>query len=197
MILPTTVEDIAILAKTEEVECKPAAGRDGQGQLPADLWPTYSAFANTHGGVILLGLREASQGFRLVGLAKPDKLRTDLFNQANNPQKVSVNLLSRDNIRSITIDGQHLLAMEVPPVGRKHRPVYINGNPLIGTYCRSDEGDRLCDSETVRRMLAEQVEDSRDNRVLPGFGFWISAKKAFWHTDRRRVTGHQPSLPRF
>jgi hypothetical protein len=32
-----TVEDIALLADAEEVECKLAAGRNGQSQLPASL----------------------------------------------------------------------------------------------------------------------------------------------------------------
>lgn len=166
----STLDDIAVLAETEEVECKLAAGRDGQGQLPNDLWPTYSAFANTHGGCIFLGLKETSDGFKLVGLANPQKLRTDLFNQLNNPQKVSANLLEDDRVQIITIQGKALLAINVPPAGRKHRPVYINGNPLTGSYWRSDQGDRLCDADRARRMLAEQMEDSRDNRVLRGFG---------------------------
>jgi hypothetical protein len=32
------------------------------------------------------------------------------------------------------------------------------------------EGDRHCDDETVKRMLAEQLEDSRDTRILNKFG---------------------------
>ncbi|MGG5810567.1 RNA-binding domain-containing protein [Falsiroseomonas sp. CW058] len=170
MIPLSTLADIRVLAETEELECKLAAGRDGSGQLPADLWPTYSAFANTRGGIILLGLRETPRGFELAGLANPEKLRSDLFNTLNNPQKVSANLLDAERVRILTIEGRRLLAIDVPPAGRKHRPVHINGNPLTGTYRRLDEGDRLCDGDTVRRMLAEQVEDSRDNRTLRGFG---------------------------
>jgi len=41
--------------ETLGLECKLAAGRDGKGQLPADFWPTYSAFANSRGCIILLG----------------------------------------------------------------------------------------------------------------------------------------------
>jgi len=36
------------------------------------------------------------------------------------------------------------------------------------TYRRLHDGDRPCDDETVQRMLAEQMEDSRDIRILPG-----------------------------
>jgi len=61
--------------------------------------------------------------------------------------------------------------VEVPVAHRKQKPVFLNGNPLKGnTYRRlQEEGDRPCDDETVKRMLAEQVEDERDARILTGF----------------------------
>jgi ATP-dependent DNA helicase RecG len=47
--------------------------------------------------------------------------------------------------------------------------VYLNGNPLRGnTYRRLHNGDRHCDEETVRRLMAERVHDSRDIHVLKG-----------------------------
>lgn len=193
MIPLSTLDDVVVLAETEELECKLAAGRDGQGQLPNDLWPTYSAFANTRGGLILLGLKQTTRGFELAGLANPERLRTDLFNLLNNPQKVSANLVDGERVQILSIEGKWLLAIDVPPAGRKHRPVHINGNPLTGSYRRSDQGDRPCDGETVRRMLAEQMEDSRDNRVLRGFGFAdISADSvvAFRQAMRDRAPNH-------
>lgn len=37
----TSLEDLARLAESVEIECKLAAGRDGRGKLPDDFWPTY------------------------------------------------------------------------------------------------------------------------------------------------------------
>ena len=56
--------------------------------MPEDFWRTYSAFANTHGGVIILGLREKQGHFVPEGIADIDKVRRDLFNIANNRQKI-------------------------------------------------------------------------------------------------------------
>lgn len=54
----TSLADLALLRESVSLECKLAAGRDGQGALPEDFWSTYSAFANTDGGVVLF-----EQGF--------------------------------------------------------------------------------------------------------------------------------------
>lgn len=51
------------------------------GGLPIALWETYSAFANTYGGVIILGVKELQdKGWRTMGLkiADKEKLLDDL-----------------------------------------------------------------------------------------------------------------------
>ena len=55
MIDLTSIEDLSLLRESVSLECKLANGRDGKGALPDDFWPTYSAFANTGGGVVVLG----------------------------------------------------------------------------------------------------------------------------------------------
>jgi len=70
-----SLEDLNALRESHELECKLAQGQNGQGEVPKDFWPTYSAMANTHGGVVLLGVREKSGTFSLAGLPNPAKER--------------------------------------------------------------------------------------------------------------------------
>lgn len=171
MIELRTLEDIATLSETVDLECKLAGGRDGKGQLPVDFWPTYSAFANTHGGIVLLGVKEKHERFILHGIHNPQRVITDLFNDLNNSQKVSANLLTEQDVKVISISGRDLIQVHVPVAHRKQKPVYLNGNPFRkNTYRRLHDGDRSCDDESVKRMLVEQLEDERDNRILSGFG---------------------------
>jgi predicted HTH transcriptional regulator len=170
MMTIQSIEELSRLRESISLECKLAAGRDGKGALPEDFWPTYSAFANTEGGVVLLGMREKNGRFEVAGIENPDKLRTELFNHLNNRQKVSVNLLTDANVRELQVEDKTVLAVEIPRAGRKQRPVHLTLNPFGGnTYRRLHEGDRPLPDEDVKRMLAEQVEDSRDTRVLPHF----------------------------
>jgi ATP-dependent DNA helicase RecG len=171
MMLPIqSLEDLPLLRETVELECKLAQGQSGQGEVPKDFWPTYSAMANAHGGVVLLGVREKEGVFSIAGIANPAKVRADLFNNLNNPGKVSINLLTDADVQELVIGGKTILRVNIPQATRHQKPVFLNGQPLGHTYRRLNDGDRLCDGDTVKRMLAEQLEDSRDTRILDRFG---------------------------
>jgi ATP-dependent DNA helicase RecG len=165
-----TIADLAALSETVALECKLAHGEDGKGAIPKDFWRTYSAMANTQGGVVLLGVREQAGKFSIAGIEDIDRVRRDLFNNLNNPGKVSTNLLLDAHVEEVSLDGKKILIVHIPQAPRKRMPVFLNGQPLGNTWRRLHDGDRLCDEETVKRMLAEQIEDVRDRRVLPNYG---------------------------
>lgn len=140
--------------------------------MPEDFWPTYSAFANTQGGLVVLGMREKQGHFSVEGIANVLKVRKELFDSLNNRQKVSVNLLTDAAVRELILEGKTVLLIEIPRAPRKQRPVFLTTNPLVGhTYRRLNDGDRPLPDDEVKRMLAEQVEDSRDDRILRGYDF--------------------------
>lgn len=170
MIELSSPQDLNLLGESVELECKLAQGQDGLGELPKDFWHTYSAMANTHGGVVLLGVREKRGVFSVAGLANPARVRADLFNTLNNRNKVSINLLVDADVAELQLDGKTILVVRIPAASRKQKPVFLNGQPLGNTYRRYNEGDHACDDESVKRMLAEQIEDERDARILSHFG---------------------------
>ena len=76
-------EKLAAYREGDRLEVKRA-----QGGLPRSLWETYSAFANSSGGVILLGVEELPDtSLRAVGVKDPNKLLDDFWNTVNNPRR--------------------------------------------------------------------------------------------------------------
>jgi len=167
-----TEAELSGLAESSDLECKAAQGRDGRGELPEDFWKSYSAMANADGGLILLGVQEKPKGqFKALGLTEVEHVRKALWDNLHNRKQISVNLLGEADIQPILIAGKTVLQVQVPRAPRRSRPVHIGSNPFGGTWLRRYEGDYAADDETVRRLMAERVEDSRDERVLKGYDF--------------------------
>ncbi|TQV74533.1 AAA family ATPase [Exilibacterium tricleocarpae] len=195
MLEITTLEDIAALKESVDIECKLAQGRDGKGKLPKDFWETYSAFANSEGGDVFLGLREkAGNNFELAGIENPQKIIDELWTALNNPQKVSVNILRDRWVKTLSIDNTNLIQIHIPQASRKQKPVYLRGNPLTGTYRRFNSTDQLQGGETVKRLLAEQVEESRDTEILNGYSLDDLDIDSF-NNYRQRYINLQPDHP--
>ncbi|MBA4176575.1 MAG: transcriptional regulator [Leptothrix sp. (in: Bacteria)] len=144
--------------------------KSARGGLPGSFWETYSAMANTQGGTIVLGVAERDSGLSWEGVPDAAQLRTVLWNQLNDRQKVSRNLLTDANIQTVTDAGRHFVVVSVPRAARRERPVYVGANPLTGSYRRAEEGDYHCSEEEVRRMLADQSDLPADTVVVEHFG---------------------------
>ncbi|PRR81781.1 RNA-binding domain-containing protein [Clostridium vincentii] len=163
--------DIFSLVENDEIECKKAAGG-----LPKDLWETYSAFANTNGGRILLGVKEEKGKFYPVGVENSENIIKDLWDNLNNSKKVSSNILSNNSVEVRAIEDKTIVIINVPKADRRQRPVYIGENPFnresksLGTFRRNYSGDYKCSSEEIKRMLADQGETSQDSVIIDGFG---------------------------
>jgi len=161
-LLQRCIDEIASMREGWEFEAKRALGRDGRGKVPKDFWPSYSALANTSGGVILLGGAERADGLLdLVGFPNIEEVEQDLWSTLGNPQKVSVDLLSRHDVRRFEVaQGRWVLVIRVPKASRNDLPVYINGNMSTGTYIRRNSGDHRAGAALLRRLIADSLADN-------------------------------------
>ncbi|MBK6465281.1 MAG: putative DNA binding domain-containing protein [Myxococcales bacterium] len=161
--------DIETLTEGRDFEAKLAQGQNGRGELPKSFFETYSAFANTEGGVVLLGVREQPDGtMEVSGIVDVRRVQKALWDGLNNRERISANLLTNSHVEVVALEGKSVLRIVVPRATRKEQPVFVGSNPLGGTFRRGHEGDYRAPEEIVRRMLAERVEDVRDARVIPG-----------------------------
>ena len=148
--------------ENNRIEAKRATGG-----LPRSIWETYSAFANTLGGIILLGVEEhADKSLHPVDLPDPEKLIQNFWDIVNNENKVSANILSNKDVTIEDIDGKRIVAIRLPRAQRSDKPVYIDGNPLSGSYRRNGEGDYKCTKEEVQAMMRDAAIKTQDMLVL-------------------------------
>lgn len=147
--------------ENNRIEAKKALGG-----LPKSIWETYSAFANTYGGIILLGVEErADKSLHPVDLPDPDRLIREFWDIVNNPNKTSVNILSARDVFAQEVDGAHIVVIRVPRAERSYKPVYVDGNPLC-TYRRNGEGDYRCTREEYQAMVRDASVRTQDMLVL-------------------------------
>ena len=139
-----------------------------KGGLPKSIWETYSSFANTLGGLILLGVIELDdKSLEIIGVSNPDKVVNDFWDTINNQNKVNTNILSSKNVEVLTVEEKKIVAITVPRASRMDKPVYINDNPMNGTYRRNgNDGDYRCTKEEVQAMMRDAAVKTQDMIVL-------------------------------
>lgn len=180
---------------TKERESVELEFKSGKGGFPRSFWETYSSFANTDGGVIVLGVTEKDGHFVADGLSEEqiENYKTHFWNNVNNRNTVSVNLMTNKDVEDGEHEGNRLLLFRVPRADREQRPVYLTPQPYGNTYRRYNEGDFVCDDGVVRRMFAEDDSKIRwIDRVYPD-GTWEANLFQFY---RRVLPKLQNAIPR-
>ena len=153
--------------ESDDLEFKSAAGG-----FPGSFWDTYSAFANSEGGVIVLGVIERKGKFYIDNLSDEqiEKYTKDFWNNVNNRATVSCNLLKTEDVVVEDYNGHKLMLFFIPRASREQRPVYRTSHPYNGTFKRNYEGDYKCTEKEVQRMFADaDVSRPADSRILKNY----------------------------
>ena len=143
--------------------------KKAKGGLPLSIWETYSAFANTYGGVIILGISEREdKSWKTTGLKNEckEKLLDEFWSLIQNEKKVSINLLFDSDVKTYEVRGDLIIVINVPKARREYKPVFINSDLFNGTFRRSQSGDYHCTRLQIKSMLRDQTENTIDMEVL-------------------------------
>lgn len=170
------------------LECKKA-----EGQLPKSVWETYSSFANTVGGTILLGISEnlsetnPEKRFEVIGVDDPKKMKKDFFDTLNS-NKVNRNILTDSDAEIIDYEGRSVLYIHVPQADYRQRPIYINGNMMRGSFKRNYEGDYHCTEDDVKAMIRDANDSGNDSVLMENYTMEdIDAKTLAAYRNRFRI----------
>lgn len=166
------ITDINTLLQVGErisFECKKC-----ENQIPKSVWETYSSFANTLGGIIVLGITEhmeepdQAKRFEITGVNNPTKLKKEFFDTLNS-NKVNRNILIEEDVDIVEYEGHSLLVINIPQVDYRQRPIYINGNMMNGSFKRNYEGDYHCTEDDVKAMIRDANDSGNDSVLMENY----------------------------
>lgn len=178
--------------ETAEIEFKSA-----KGGFPKSFWETYSAFANTHGGTIVLGVKEKDGIFTLNNLTDDDidKLQKDFWSGVHNKNTINACILKNDDVEVGEIEGHKVILFHIPQAQRDQRPIHCTQDAFNGTFRRNFEGDYLCGNAEVRRMFADaDITRPADGRILKNYS-WNDIDMPSFEQYRRLFATAKPSHP--
>ena len=165
-----TIKDALKKGERVTLECKKAMV-----EVPKSLWETCSAFANTIGGLILLGVDEhrnetdLAKRYEIVGVKDAQKILADFWNTINS-DKVNANILADSDVEVVNMDGKQIVCIHVPMADWRAKPIYINGNVYKGTFRRNHEGDYHCTEEQVKAMIRDSNTEGNDGILIEYYG---------------------------
>ena len=181
------INNLTAYQEDHRIEAKTA-----KSQIPNSIWETYSSFANTEGGIILLGVvEENDHSLKVKGVEDAHKIKTDFWNMVNNRQKVSLNILTNSMVYEQDVEGKQIVVIEVPRAERTMRPVYVGQDPMAGTYVRFGEGDHLCNRDQVAAIYRDAAATTTDTKVLKGLDMSVFDMNTM-HDYRNYFNGKHP-----
>lgn len=174
---------ISVIVATHEGKCLDFAGasrpdrrhppgrrrcRRGRGQtcgtqtLPKSCKESLSAFANTRGGVLILGLDEIA-GFAATGVTKPAKLMKDLASLCATGMTPPL----RPHIELQSFEGVDLIVCEVDELPSPEKPCYITSSGMAnGSYVRVHDGDQRLSQYEIQLLLANRGQPVDDGAAV-------------------------------
>lgn len=133
---------------------------------------TVCAFANEPGmggGWLLLGVRRDDRAlfpsYETLGVADPDKLKSDLVNQCRD----SFNRPLRIEFEDESVNEVHLVSAFVPEAESTDKPIFFKNRGLpAGAFRRVGPSDVRCTEDDLLALYQERGAASYDETVLKG-----------------------------
>lgn len=137
-----------LLARLQSIEWNDIEFKEAAWAVPKDALSTVSAFANTAGGHLVFGVKQANGTFTVTGVTDADKMQNDFLGQVRDTNKVSIRLPINGTVHQLP-EGT-VLAFYIPEASRQEKPVYLDGNPKKAHIRRGGRDDTCTGDELLR-----------------------------------------------
>lgn len=159
--------------------------------LPRSVKESICAFANTNGGLILLGVAE-EDGFAVVGVDDPAKIASDLAAAFNDLEPAP-----RPTIQMYRVEDRWVVAAEVPEFDASEKPCYVVARGMSrGSYVRVHDGDKLLSNYEVQLLLGNRGQPVHDTETVAGATVSADLDPEAVRSFAMRVRDLRPQLTR-
>lgn len=151
---------------TDDASCEAKACASGLGQ---SVWESVSAFANTKGGLLVLGLNEKA-GFASVPSFEADAVLDAFIEGMGDGGAEGAKLVNAPRYEPlrVEVDGVLVLAIEVFENDLARKPCYIAARGVLGgSYRRLDDRDVRLSATEVHELHASFVPSPAEREVVP------------------------------
>lgn len=137
-----------LITRLQSIEWSDIEFKEAAWAVPKDALSTVSAFANTAGGHLVFGVKQANGTFTVTGVTDADKMQNDFLGQVRDTNKVSIRLPINGTVHQLP-EGI-VLAFYIPEASRQEKPVYLDGNPKKAHVRRGGRDDTCTGDELLR-----------------------------------------------
>lgn len=152
-----------LLARLQSIEWSDIEFKEAAWAAPRDALETVSAFANTAGGHLVFGVRQANGTFTVTGVTDADKVQNDFLGWVRDQNKISVFLPINGSVHALA-EGT-VLAFYVPEAQRNEKPVYLDRNPRKA-HIRRGGRDDTCTGDELLRFIRDASNTRYDAEPL-------------------------------
>ena len=157
-----------LINRLKDIEWEDFEVKEATKSLPKNIWETVSAFSNTAGGWIVLGVKEINGDFEIVGLNNIEKMESDFLTVLRGEKFNSKLLVTSEKYKIASLD---VLAFYIPLSNKK--PVYFNSRK--NTFIRTGSGDQRATDEEIDAMYRDSAFGTYSANIIDGSSLeWLS-----------------------
>jgi ATP-dependent DNA helicase RecG len=150
-------------ARLQSIEWSDIEFKEAAWAAPKDSLETVSAFANTAGGHLVFGVKQANGTFTITGVTNADEVQNTFLGWVRDQNKISVFLPINGSVHSLA-EGT-VLAFYVPEAKRNEKPVFIDRTPHKA-YVRRGGRDDTCTHDELLRFIRDASNIRYDAEAL-------------------------------
>ena len=150
-----------LLQKLHDIEWDDFEVKEARRELPKNIWESVSAFANSSGGWIVLGVAQHNKNFEITGTENAEKIEQDFVTVLRSKNKF--NIIISPLCKKYKIEKKVALAFYIPSAEIK--PVYFNS--LQNTFIRTASGDQRASEQEINALYRDQSFGTMSGKAAP------------------------------